>query len=301
MKISVVMSVYNGAGTVGATIESILAQTERDFELIVVDDGSSDATPAILSSYAARDPRIRVVTQDNSGLTRALIRGCELARGEIIARHDADDRSLPERFRKQLEVLRDDVVLVSCWSRVVGPGREHLYDMRADGDEVRASLLRDDVGSIRGLTGHGTSMFRRADYVAAGGYRAAFWFAQDLDLWLRFAPRGRIVFVPEVLYEVRYEPGAISASRRGDQVALATIALELRDHPERESELLARATAIRPRRARGSRRAAAQSLYFIASCLRTNGDVRFRRYARMALRKNPLNLRAWLILLRRLP
>ena len=300
MKISVVMSVYNGAASVGVAIDSILAQTERDFELIVIDDGSQDATSAILVDYASRDERIRIVTQPNAGLTRALIRGCELARGDVIARHDADDRSLPDRFRKQYEALGKDVVLVSCFTRWLGPGDEHLYDLQADGETVRASLLEDNAKSIRGLTGHGTAMFRRSDYLSVGGYREAFWFAQDLDLWLRLAPRGRIVFVPEVLYEVHYAPGDISAVRRNNQIELTTIALQIRDRPADANTLLARARAIHPARGDSSkRRDAARALYFIASCLRRNGDPRFRQYARAALRKNPLHLRAWLLLLRR--
>lgn len=298
MKISAVMSVYNGAATIAEAIDSILAQTEADFELIIIDDGSKDATPGILADYAQRDGRIRVVTQENAGLTRALIRGCALAQADVIARHDSDDRSLPDRFRRQLAALTDDVVLVSCFTRWFGPGGEHLYDLQAEGETVRASLLHDDVKSIRGLTGHGTAMFRRSDYEAAGGYREAFWFAQDLDLWLRLAPRGNIVFVPEVLYEVRYAPGDISAARRNDQLELAAIAVQLRDNPEDRDALLTRASAIRPKPHPRSKRGEARSLYFIASCLRRNGDRRFRQYARAATRKDPFHLRAWLLLLR---
>ncbi len=298
MRISVVMSVYNGAATVGAAIDSILAQTERDFELIVIDDGSSDTTPAILSDYARRDERIRIISQANAGLTKALIRGCELARGDVIVRHDADDQSRADRFRKQLEALHEDVVLVSCFSRWLGPGGEHLYDLEADGDTVRRSLLRDNVKAIRGLTGHGTAMFRRSDYLAVGGYREAFRFAQDLDLWIRLASRGRIVFVREVLYVIRYALGDISAARRKDQIEMATIALQIRDRPSDTELFLAKALAISHRRKRITRQTEARSLYFIASCLRRNGDSRYKQYARAAAHKNPLQLRAWLLLLR---
>src|SRR5438309_11131114 len=106
--ISVVMGVYNGASTLAATLDSILGQTEGDFECIVVDDGSTDATAAVLDEYASRDPRIRVIRQANAGLTRALIAGCASARGTYIARHDAGDLSDARRFALQRRTLDAD-------------------------------------------------------------------------------------------------------------------------------------------------------------------------------------------------
>lgn len=90
--VSVVMSVFNGARYLSASIASILSQEDVDFELIIVDDGSTDATPGLLAEFAARDARVRVIRQDNSGITQALIRGCAAARGTFIARQDADDK-----------------------------------------------------------------------------------------------------------------------------------------------------------------------------------------------------------------
>jgi hypothetical protein len=303
MTISVVMSVYNGAPRLRATIESILGQTDRDFELIVVDDGSTDGTPAILASYAGLDPRVRVLTQKNSGLTRALIRGCSAARGRLIARQDCGDQSHPERLARQRELIDSapDIVLVSCTTAYRGPEGELLYEVSGQGDDVRQSLLRDGVDSVRGLTHHGSAMFRREAYQEAGGYRAAFYFAQDLDLWTRLARLGRIEFLPQVLYDAVIEPRAISAAFRGKQIETATISLALRDEKLTGSErqaLLDRAAAIRPDRRRSARRDEASALYFIANCLRRNGDVRWRGYALAALRSNALHLRTWLLLLR---
>src|SRR6266849_2533233 len=103
--ISVVMSVHNGAATLARTLDSILQQTEPRFELIAIDDGSTDSTSEILTSYAEQDARIRMISQPNAGLTRSLIRGCSLARASIIARHDCGDTSLPSRFEKQLRAF----------------------------------------------------------------------------------------------------------------------------------------------------------------------------------------------------
>jgi len=295
MKISAVMGVFNGAAGLPGTLDSILAQTEGDFELIVVDDGSCDETPEILRRYAAADDRIRVITQPNGGLTRALIAGCEAARGDFIARHDNGDRSQPDRFARQLAAFTGDVVVVSCGVRFVGPDSELLYDVAAAGD-VNESLLHDPVERIRGLPHHGTAMFRRDAYLAAGGYREEFRYAQDLDLWIRMAGRGRIVVLPEILYEARFETNAISATRRGDQVALARISIALRDGAD--PSLLEKARGI-GRSTRTRRRGDdAAALYFVASCLRRNGNPSYERYARAALRRNPFHLRSWLLLIR---
>src|SRR5262245_6785124 len=97
-EVSVVMSVYNGASNLPATINSILSQEGVALEFIVVNDGSTDKTGEILDDYARRDNRVRVIHQKNTGLTRGLIRGCDAARGEFIARQDAGDISLPERL-----------------------------------------------------------------------------------------------------------------------------------------------------------------------------------------------------------
>ncbi|HYI10640.1 MAG TPA: glycosyltransferase family 2 protein [Thermoanaerobaculia bacterium] len=301
-KISVVMAVYNGAATLAGTMESILAQTERDFELVVVDDGSTDQTPALLMSYAQRDPRVRVISQANTGLTRALMRGCDEATAEIVARHDCGDRSHPERLRKQHALLQSDaeLVLVSCDTAYLGPGGERLYVASGDGERVRHSLLHDGVAHIRGLTHHGTAMFRREAYTAAGCYRPQFRVAQDLDLWVRMAKLGAIAFVPEVLYEARIEVNAISAHRRTEQIESARIALALRDTPDEAARkaLLDQADTIAMSKRRHHRRSEARTLYFIASCLRRERHPGWRSYARQALGRDPLLFRAWFLLLR---
>ena len=291
-KISVVMAVFNGAAQLEPTLDSIFAQTERDFELIVVDDGSTDATPEILRR--CNDLRLRVLTQaKNEGLTPSLVRGCTEARGAVIARHDCGDWSHPERFAKQMAVLEHapDVVLVSCFTRYRAPGGEELYVSEGDGEAVRRSLREDSVDDIRGLSHHGSAMFRRDDYAAAGGYRTQFRVAQDLDLWVRLAARGRVAFVPEVLYEAVIEPGAISAHKRAEQFEAARIALALRDGQEPGTRPLPPPVS--------ARRAEAGTLYFIASCLRRRRDPSWRTYAGRALRRNPLLLRAWLLFVRR--
>jgi glycosyltransferase involved in cell wall biosynthesis len=287
MKISVVLAVYNGAAQLRATIDSILAQTERDFELIVVDDGSTDDTPRVLAALA--DSRLRVLTQPHAGLTAALIRGCAEAKAPFIARHDAGDRSHPERFALQLACFDDpEVILAGTAVRMLGPEGELLYTVAADGDEVRNSLLHDDAGQLRSLPHHGTAMIRRDAYLAAGGYRAELRVAQDVDLWVRMAKLGKIAVVPRELYDATFHPRSISAVARDAQVRATRAIVAMRDGNVAK---LAEAAEIRP--SAPARRGEAAGLYFIARCLRAQRNPAARRYLVRALRRNPLHWRAW--------
>lgn len=293
VKLSVVMAVYNGAAALRTTMESILAQTEPDFELIAIDDGSRDATPSILAEYAARDPRVRVITQPNQGLTRALMRGCAEARAEVIARHDCGDRSHPERFATQLALIEQEHVLVSCATRFVDSVGDTLYIARADGEEVRNSLLHDDAAHVHGITAHGSAMFRRDAYLAAGGYREQFRAAQDLDLWIRLARIGTIGICDDVMFEATIDPRGISGVGRPAQVRLAAIAVALRDGGD-AAALLDEASRVRPAPATSRREAA--GLYFIGKCLLAQGNPRWRGYLWRAVKRNPLHWKAWLSL-----
>jgi glycosyltransferase involved in cell wall biosynthesis len=293
MKLSVVMAVFNGAAALPATLDSILAQTERDFELIIVDDGSTDATASILADYAARDPRMRVLTQANTGLTRALIRGCAEARSEIIARHDCGDRSHPDRFARQLALLAEGAAVVSCATRFVDPDGDLLYIERADGEEVRRSLLAGDASHIHALPHHGSAMFRREAYDRAG-YRAEFRVAQDLDLWIRIAgDGGTFAIADDVLYDATVDPRSISGTARAAQVQLTKIAVALRDgHGSLSDAATVTSPPVTPR-------GEAAALYFIGKCLLQQHNPKGRRYLREAIKRDPWHWRAWLSLLRR--
>jgi glycosyltransferase involved in cell wall biosynthesis len=289
VKISVVMAVYNGAADLAQTLDSIVGQTEGDFELIVVNDGSTDDTPSILGTYAARDARIRVIMQSNAGLTRALIRGCAEAQAPLIARHDCGDRSHPERFAWQLACFDDrEVVLAASATRFVSPEGEMLYVTRRDGDEARHSLLHDGAADLRSIPSHPCAMLRRDAYLAAGGYRAQFRVGQDIDLWVRMAPLGRFIVLPEELYEATFHPNSISGGSRAAQLRTAEIIVALRDHRGDETALLDEASRLVV-----ARRSEAPGLYFIARCLRARRSPAARRYLLRTIRRNPLHWRAW--------
>jgi len=295
VRLSVVMSVYNGARSLARTMDSILVQTMHDFELLVVDDGSTDTTPAILAGYAERDARVRVLTQPNTGLTHALIRGCAEARGDLIARHDCGDRSEPRRFAEQLELLEEEGhVLVSCGTRFVDEEGDLLFDVTAEGNEVRNSLLTSNARRIGGIPHHGSAMFRRDAYLSAGGYRPQFRLAQDLDLWLRMARIGSIGIVDEILYEAVFTPGSISGSSRTAQVRLTELAVDLRNGGDPRT-LLALAEQIAPALVTPHGEAAA--LYFIGKCLLQQRNPKGRAVLREAVRKDPWHWKAWISLL----
>lgn len=299
VKISVVMGVYNAGPELRETLDSILGQTEDDFELIAVDDGSNDPT---LDDYARRDPRVRVLRHDtNQGLTRSLIEGCAAARGTYIARHDAGDLSLPERFAKQTALLDAGATFVSCRTEYVGPELEPLWIAHgtgaADGRTLAVLQPNDAKPLLDGPTHHGSVMFRRAAYELAGGYRSAFYYGQDFDLWYRLAAIGTFAAVPEVLYRARITPSSISSSARDAQERLAALslaAMRARHRSAAEEPFLAAAAKIGRSTAK---RNPAPGLYFIGEALRRNRDPRARRYLREAIAAAPLSPRAWLRLL----
>ena len=294
--VSVVSAVFNGARYLRESLQSVLSQEGAEFELIVVDDGSRDSTPEILAEHSARDSRIRVIRQENEGLTRALRKGCAAARGGLIARHDLDDLSLPGRLSRQAEILgmRADLAFVSCWARVLGPEGEVLHDQTRPREE--SSRLRRGEGPC----GHGSVMMRRDAYEKAGGYRAQFRFGQDWDLWWRLSEIGGFAVVPELLYAYRFDELGVSAGRRREQErfgALAEAAAGARRDGAPEAPLLAEAERMSREAAARRTRSSGAGEYFIGRSLLRRRDPAARRYLWRSVRRAPWRLRAWISLL----
>ncbi len=219
-KLSAVMSVYNGEEFVAEAIECILAQTYRDFELICINDGSKDGSLAIMQDYAAKDDRIRIIDQENTGLTIALRRGVEEAKGDYIARMDVDDVSLPTRFEKQMALIEANPDLVAVTADV-----EHFYD---DGTIASVAKFRRDprllpllMCFVNVIGGHGQMIYSRAAYMAVGGYDPDYNYAEDYDLWARMADEGPFGNVPEVLYRYRTGHESISSLNSSKQAVVA--------------------------------------------------------------------------------
>ena len=222
--VSVVMAACNAASTIVEAIDSILRQTWEDLELIVVDDGSTDATASVVNGF--RDPRVRLIRNTrNMGLARSLQRGTGAATGRFTARMDADDLSHPQRLEKQVAFLEirprvgfagTSFDLIDEQSRVLD------RRLRPAGDEfLQRQLL------VWNPFCHGSVMIRTELLRAAGGYDASFPSAMDFDLWLRLAERTCAAIMPEVLYSWRVRPDSMTHAHRTRQDAFARRALEL--------------------------------------------------------------------------
>lgn len=211
--VSVVMPVYNGERFVVEAVRSILAQTFRDFECLVVDDGSTDRTPELLATEQARDPRLVVHRQPaNLGFREALTTGCALARGELIARMDADDISLPTRLERQVAFLQMHPKV-----GVVGSAVQFLDDRGAPGaiklNPLGSGLAAWSMVFFNSLV-HPSVMLRRAALEAAGGYPAGCaGGTEDYAIFLDLSRKSRIANLPEVLLLYRMWGGNMTKTK----------------------------------------------------------------------------------------
>ena len=203
-RISTVLPVYNGAETLRRAIASIQSQDIEDWEMIVVDDGSADGSAGIAADMASRDQRIQLLRQPHRGLVPALRTGCAAARGEFIARMDADDCSLPQRFSKQLAWFDEHPNGVHCGTQVrmagahVKSGRLR-YEAWLNENTTHESIVREMF--VECPIAHPTFMMRRSALESIGGYRA-FDGPEDYDLIMRFWQHGHeLGNVPEVLLD----------------------------------------------------------------------------------------------------
>jgi glycosyltransferase involved in cell wall biosynthesis len=214
MQISVVMPAYNAATFISQAIESVLVQTWRNFELIVIDDGSTDNTLEITEKFAAQDARVRVYTQSNLGFAPTLHRGIDLANNEWIFRMDADDLMRPNRMERQLAFIAEHPELAVASSLV----RHIDSNNRVIGKDSSGLLTHEAVDrlvSANKLIGfsHPAAAFRKSAVLAVGGYRKQFWPAEDLDLWNRLVENGYKVLVqPEYLLDYRMHGNSATIS-----------------------------------------------------------------------------------------
>lgn len=218
-----VMPVWNGERYLREAIDSILAQTFRDFEFLILDDGSTDSTPLILAAYSKRDPRIRVIPLEHEGIVAALNRGVKEARGEWIARMDCDDIAHPERFARQVKALRKSgAALCHTHIRIIGDPRW----VTPAGRFIRSSALLKLRFCFQCAIVHPTVMFRKDRFQEIGGYLPEERHAEDFGLWGKFLTKERVVGIAKPLLDFRVHGESISKLKAQTQRSLAkTIAI----------------------------------------------------------------------------
>lgn len=208
------MSCYNASRWLGEAIESVLSQTFKDFEFIIVDDGSNDETLNILQMYAARDARIVIISKLNTGLGDSLNVGIRNARGEWIARLDADDICEPTRLEKQIQLAESNTPLV-----FIGTGLtiidEHGARLAIHRYPTRHDALVRHLRQVRKFPPHSSAMYRTAAVRAIEGYRTRIRRAQDYDLWLRLSRIGKLACINEPLVRIRKHANQISHEDSG--------------------------------------------------------------------------------------
>ena len=207
VRVSVVMPFCDAGRFIAEAVESVLGQTYRDLELLAIDDGSTDDGAAIVAAIAQRDPRVRLIAEGKRGFVPSLNRGLELARGEYIARMDADDVCLPDRLARQVAFLdsHPDVGVVGGQILALLEGVTLTPPWWIDNPLDHEAIVR----SLRSRNSiyHPTSLLRKSAVDAVGGYRPAFTVVQDYDLWMRLADRVRLANLPDRVLNYRFHEG----------------------------------------------------------------------------------------------
>lgn len=234
-KVTVLMSVFNGERFLKKAVGSVLTQTFSDFEFLVLDDCSTDNTWDILKSF--QDPRIRLIKNSvNMGLTRALNKGLGLARGEYVARMDADDISLSERLQRQEAFLdkNQNIAMVGCWVEVID---ENGQKTKTVNFPIVPYLLRWRL-LFTNTFAHSAVMFRKDAALGVGGYSEKMRCAQDYDLWSRISIHWDVANIPAVLVEWRFWKEGISAVQAKKQeeatiqIAKRNMGYVIGEHPD---------------------------------------------------------------------
>ena len=213
------MTAHNSAKYLRRALDSILGQTFQDFELVVVDDGSTDQTGEILAEYAQAQAAMTVLTNPQCrGISHAANRGLAACRADVIARMDADDVAYPQRLEKQLAFFRrSGAVAVGCYVEFIDHRGRPLTVMQSPTDDstIQQLLLQGDC-----TMWHTGSMIDAAAIRQVGGYNEAYGSAVDIELWLRLGEVGTMANQPETLQQYRYYGDSVSAQRREQQMAL---------------------------------------------------------------------------------
>ena len=204
-KVTIIVPIYNGETHLRETIDSLLSQSFGDFELLAVDDGSTDASSAVVQSV--KDDRIRLIRKENSGLCNTLNLGIAEAKSQFIARSDQDDISAPQRLARQLEVMSENPDAVGVFSYNSKVGSRHTWS-NADKLSMTGAQVRHYEPEKDGCLLCSTMFARASVLKSIGGFRQPYYPADDFDLELRLAQAGKVMVVQEPLVAYRFHAGA---------------------------------------------------------------------------------------------
>ena len=214
-KVSIIMSIYNEEQYLSEAIESILHQTFRDYEFIIINDGSVDRTHEIIKRYMEKDKRIRVIDHEKKeGLARSLNDGIRIAQGKYIARMDGDDISLPQRFERQIDFMEAHPE--------VGALGTYFKEIDENGNILprkQNPILWKDIGKALfhyNPIGHPSAMMKKSILEKLGGYDESFHTAQDYELFCRIAEVSQLRNLPEILLLRRF-PRKVSSRKMRQQ------------------------------------------------------------------------------------
>lgn len=214
-KVSIIMSAYNAKQYMRGAIDSILNQAFRDFEFIIINDGSTDSTRDIILSY--KDSRIKFIeNSENIGLTKSLNKGLKIAQGEYIARIDTDDTSMPERLMEQVRFLDEhkDIAVVGSWAEVIDDEKGESYILKHSCDSVIikwAYIFKNQIV-------HSSAFFRKNIIEDVGYYNENYKYAQDFDFWFRVSRKYKITNIPKILTKHRIHSKSVSKTPETHQI-----------------------------------------------------------------------------------
>lgn len=222
--ISIVLPVYNCESYVADAIQSILNQSFANFELIIINDGSTDGSGSIARHFKELDARVIIIEQENKGLVFSLNKGIEIAQAEYIARMDADDISMPNRLKLQYEKMNEDsqIAVLGSFTKIIDEHGQEVglgfYPVHSN--DVTRLLYRGSP------VAHPAVMMRKKVVQAVGGYREKFLHCEDYDLWLRIIETGYVIAnLPKLLLKYRVHTNNISFIHRQQQEINSNIAI----------------------------------------------------------------------------
>jgi glycosyltransferase involved in cell wall biosynthesis len=289
--VSVCLPVYNAERYLADAVGSIRNQTFGDFEFLIIDDGSTDGSTKILKHHAAHDPRIRLTIRPNKGLVATLNELIDQAQGELIARMDADDIAMPERFQKQVDYLRahPECVEVGCRVKVIDADGDPLGDWWTLVEHEAIDAQHFQVGQGAALA-HPSAMMRRDAVLAIGKYRD-FSSSEDLDLHLRLAEHGRLANLPQILLKYRIHDANRTTSAFTRDRQYRDYRVMVRDACQRRNMTM-EAPPNPPVNA-SSEAIGDHDEAFLWWALRSGHPSTARKYAWRILAKAPLSISSW--------